>query len=430
MTDQNTPATLEEERRETVAAVIVTFNRVDKLPRTLESVLGQDYPCSTVVVINNASTDETREFLDATEDPRIVVRHLQENRGGAGGFEYGMALGHELGADYVWVMDDDCYPAPDALRILIEQRNAVAETLNKPVPFACSVVKAIDGALCEMNNPITTWDWPRAFLAGLNSMRVVECTFVSVLFPRYVLSEAGLPLAEYFIWFDDKEFTKRLSARYAPGIVAMDSIVIHDMGVNAGVNYREVTAANLWKFASGARNQSSYRWHFEGSGSYHAYRRRVLDQMRSARVPQSVQRHMREALKSGKSFAPVPKFPAELRDDLQLDVGRIADAPPAAIVPQPAVPFASNAKQVGPQRKRKSKKQSRLSRLVQRSRRQPVSPAQLHRLQVRINLLQSELDEYEAHGKTLDALVETLEAKLAPVNDALPTNGAASSVSK
>lgn len=404
---------------ETVAAVIVTFNRLEKLPRTLESVLAQDYPCAAIVVVNNASTDGTREYLDSIDDPRIVIRHLQENRGGAGGFEYGMALGHELGADYVWVMDDDCYPAPDALGILVEQRNAVAETLNKPVPFACSVVKAIDGELCEMNNPITTWDWPRAFLAGHNSMRVVECTFVSVLFPRYVLSEAGLPLAEYFIWFDDKEFTKRLSARYAPGIVAMDSVVVHDMGVNAGVNYREVTASNLWKFASGARNQSSYRWHVEGPESYKAYLRRVVGQMRSARVARDVQAQMRKALVSGKTFAPIPKFPSEMQADLRLDAGRVAVAPPAAVVPQPAVPFASSSPVADSAKRQQPKKASRLARTLRKSKRKPVSPAQLHRLQVRINLLQAELDERDAHGKRITSLVDALEERLLPTGSSV-----------
>ncbi|WP_416443798.1 glycosyltransferase [Leucobacter sp. HNU] len=174
-----------------VAAVIVTFNRLAKLPKTLETVRAQTHGCEWVVVVNNASTDGTREYLDGLDDPQLVVLHLDENLGGAGGFEHGMAHGVNLGADYVWIMDDDCYPDPNALEILLEQRDTASRMLGREVPFACSLVKYIDGSLCEMNNPITTWDWPRAYLAGAKSLLIVECTFVSVLVPRWAIEEQG-----------------------------------------------------------------------------------------------------------------------------------------------------------------------------------------------------------------------------------------------
>ncbi|MBL3690136.1 glycosyltransferase family 2 protein [Leucobacter chromiireducens] len=300
-----------------VAAVVVTYNRLGKLPRTLEAVYAQDHRPEWVVVVNNNSSDGTREFLDGLspdEYPGLVVMHLNENLGGAGGFEVGMERGYQLGSDYVWIMDDDCYPDSDALSILLEQRFAASEKLGRPVPFACSLVRFIDGSLCEMNNPITTWDWPRAYLLGLDSLLIVECTFVSVLVPRFALEEQGLPLRDYFIWFDDKEYTKRLTRAFGPGIIALKSEVVHDMGVNAGVNYRQVTKENLWKFEKGARNQASYRFHFEGKFSYISYIRRVLVEMRQGGVEKPVKRRMRQALWSGRKFNPQPRFPSPSSD--------------------------------------------------------------------------------------------------------------------
>ncbi|MFT4233086.1 MAG: glycosyltransferase family 2 protein [Leucobacter sp.] len=396
---------------ETVAAVIVTFNRVDKLPNTIASVMAQDHPCEKIVIVDNASSDGTREYLDSLDDPRLVIRHLRENRGGAGGFEYGMALGCELGVDHVWIMDDDCYPAPDALRRLVEERREVAEALDEPVPFACSLVKAIDGALCEMNNPITTWDWPRAFLAGRNAMRIVECTFVSVLVPCAVIAEAGLPLAEYFIWYDDKEYTKRLTAQYAPGIIVMDSIVVHDMGVNAGVNYRQVEKSTLWKFASGARNQASYRWNYEGKHSYLDYERRVIEQMREAGVPREVQAAMRDALLGGKTFNPRPKRPAEMRAQLMLDAGRTATAPPADVVPAPAVPFGGVAE--GPaSRLRVPARVKRVFSVLASFRRKSASRQQLQWLSRRTRLLEQELAELQEQRDRVDALIDEVSSRI------------------
>lgn len=296
-----------------IAAVIVTYNRLAKLPKTLETVLAQSYGCEWVVVVNNNSTDGTREFLDGLSDPRLKVLHLDDNLGGAGGFEHGMAYGYNLGADYVWIMDDDCYPEPRALEILLEERDEASQLLGYEVPFACSLVKYIDGSLCEMNNPITTWDWPRTYLGGLNSLLVTECTFVSVLVPRWALEEQGLPLGEYFIWFDDKEFTKRLERHYGAGIIALDSQVVHDMGVNAGVNYRQVNESNIWKFEKGTRNQSSYRIHNEGRLSYALYALRVFREMREGRVAKPVKKRMYAALREGMRFDPKPRFPNDPR---------------------------------------------------------------------------------------------------------------------
>ncbi|QBE49429.1 glycosyltransferase family 2 protein [Leucobacter triazinivorans] len=296
-----------------VAAVIVTFNRLAKLPKTLESVFAQSHAPAWVVVVNNNSSDGTQDYLDSLDDPRLVVMHLAENLGGAGGFEHGMAKGVNLGADYVWIMDDDCYPDPSALETLLDQRDRASKVLEHEVPFACSLVKFVDGSLCEMNNPITTWDWPRTFLAGLNSLLVTECTFVSVLVPSWALKEAGLPLGEYFIWFDDKEYTKRLTRAYGPGIICLDSTVVHDMGVNAGVNYRQVNADNLWKFSKGTRNQASYRYHYEGRFSYISYVRRVIVEMRQGNVAKGVKKQMRRALWAGRKFNPQPRFPNDAR---------------------------------------------------------------------------------------------------------------------
>ncbi|GAA1328800.1 glycosyltransferase family 2 protein [Leucobacter albus] len=294
-----------------VAAVVVTFNRLAKLPKTLEAIRAQEHAPEWIVVVNNQSTDGTREYLDALDFPGLIVMHLPKNIGGAGGFEMGMERGYEVGADFVWVMDDDCYPEPAALRLLLEQREVSSRVLGREVPFACSLVKYIDGSLCEMNNPITTWDWPRAHLMGAASMLVVECTFVSVLVPRGVLAELGLPLRDYFIWFDDKEYTKRLTAAYGPGIIAMESLVTHDMGVNAGVNYRQVDESNIWKFEKGTRNQASYRLHYEGRWSYLNYVRRVRLGMKQGNVTKPVRKRMYKALLEARRFNPQPRFPGQ-----------------------------------------------------------------------------------------------------------------------
>ena len=72
-----------------------------------------------------------------------------------------------------------------------------------------------------------------------NLVMVTQCSFVSVLIPRWVMEAFGLPYKEYFIWFDDAEYTLRIT-KACPGVEVLDSVVLHDMGVNQGVNYSMV----------------------------------------------------------------------------------------------------------------------------------------------------------------------------------------------
>jgi len=293
-----------------VAAVVVTYNRLDKLKKGIASIRASSVRPRTIVLVDNASTDGTGDYLRSIAgDEDVHVLSLPENVGGAGGFAAGLRRAYDLGADFFWIMDDDCYPEPDALGRLLDEHRAVEEHVHDRVPFACSVVKFVDGQLCEMNEAVTTWDWPRYLVQGLSSVKVRECTFVSVLLPRWTVEEHGLPLAEYFIWYDDKEFTKRLSSRTRPGIQVLDSYVVHDMGDNKGVNYGQITAQNVWKFKYGARNQSSYRWHYEGKLSWITYVKTVVGKMRRGGVPRNLQVQMVRQLLAGIRFNPQPQFP-------------------------------------------------------------------------------------------------------------------------
>ena len=68
-----------------VNAVVVTCNRCELLKQAIDALLNQTYPLNKIVIINNASTDGTKEYLDNVIDDRLIVIHKETNEGGAGG---------------------------------------------------------------------------------------------------------------------------------------------------------------------------------------------------------------------------------------------------------------------------------------------------------------------------------------------------------
>jgi GT2 family glycosyltransferase len=286
-------------------AVIVTRNRPEKLALALKAVALQTRRPDLTLVIDNASDDVTRDFLAAAlhADATLRVHRLAQNMGGAGGFCEGIRQACALGADWIWLSDDDAYPSPDALDVLAVTMARFEARHGRRPPFACSRVEWTDGSHCEMNTPRPVWDWPRFLTADDPVALVDSCSFVSVLLSRWAVDLHGLPIAEYFIWFDDAEYTRRLSQTH-PGIYCPESRVTHDIAVNRGVNFSYVTPEDLWKFRHGARNEASFRLRREGWVSWLIFADQLRRQMRGGRVPWRLRWPIYRSLVSGIRFNP------------------------------------------------------------------------------------------------------------------------------
>lgn len=291
-----------------VAAVIVTYNRADKLVRVLEALDKQTRAPDRIYVIDNASTDNTATLMKERQGDTLRHLRLARNMGGAGGFNAGVKAAFADGFDLMWISDDDAYPEPDALEKLIDGLAEFETATGYKPSFACSAVRWTDGSWCEMNTPGPVWDWPRFYSADMPYFLVRSCSFVSVLIPRWAVRAHGFPIRDYFIWYDDAEYTQRLAKSY-PGIFVPDSLVIHDVGVNHGVNYGMVTDDTLWKFRYGARNETSFRRREQGLVGVLAFLYQVRSQMAEGRVPSRLRGSIYKALWEGWRFKPEIEMP-------------------------------------------------------------------------------------------------------------------------
>ncbi|MER7605774.1 glycosyltransferase [Nocardioides sp. NPDC023903] len=206
-----------------VAAVVVTFNRLELLQRLLERLDVVD-GLDEVIVIDNASTDGTSQWLaelDGAEEPGqrqvpVIARTLQRNSGGAGGFHDGLELAIERGADLVWLMDDDGLPDTDCLGLLLKQTDLDfwgPLVVDEGDPGRLVFPIRLPGRSKVVHQLA---DVEAAATDGL--IKDIVIPFNGVLVTRDLVERIGYPRAEYFIWGDDHEY--RLRAEKAGARIA------------------------------------------------------------------------------------------------------------------------------------------------------------------------------------------------------------------
>lgn len=99
-----------------ISVMLLTYNREKLLPRAIKSVLNQTFSDFELVIVNNASTDNTDQVIQGfLSDPRIVYKKHEKNIGPFGGLN--TCLDNVTG-DYVLNLADDDELVPDALEAI------------------------------------------------------------------------------------------------------------------------------------------------------------------------------------------------------------------------------------------------------------------------------------------------------------------------
>ena len=238
-----------------ITTVVVTFNRSNLLRRCLSAIACQTQAPDRVLVVDNASTDDTREWLCSwlpTNLPQGRLIALNENLGGAGGFAAGIENALKTDCSWVWMMDDDAEP----------HHSALAE-LMKVAHNPCNIYGSL-----AVSGDDTSWT---TTLLG-KSQRIVDkaadvperwrvqsLPFLGFLIHRDLVSQIGLPDAGYFIAADDIEYCMRAEHAGAEIIIAGKSRIEHPKSDRyiARMPGRKLICLNLppWKRYYDTRNR-------------------------------------------------------------------------------------------------------------------------------------------------------------------------------
>lgn len=242
-------------------AIVVTYNRLSKLKICIEAL--QSSSCEVdILIVNNASTDGTSEWLtDIAPKKQVNVLNLSSNIGGAGGFCEGVRWGIENGYDRLWLMDDDCYVNSGTLSHLREADHLLGGEFG----WLSSVALWTDGTPCLMNKQKTTRDfYPNAHLLANSLLQATQATFVSLFLTAKTVREFGLPIKDFFIWGDDVEYTRRIAVRGGiKSFIVGASTVTHDMASNNGSSIATDEEARIPRYEYSYRNEG-YLYRKEG----------------------------------------------------------------------------------------------------------------------------------------------------------------------
>lgn len=194
-----TPATF-------VICVIVTRDRVDLLRRGLAAIAGQTRPPDHVVVVDNGSDPTVAAVLADSGMPHTYLPSAT-NLGGAGGFAYGILAARALGADWVWLADDDGRPGS-------------AWTLGRLLVCAADHdLDAVSPLVVDEEDPTQLafplrrglhWARHTRDLGGAVLVPNVANLFNGALFSARALDALGLPDPRLFVRGDEVEIHRRL----------------------------------------------------------------------------------------------------------------------------------------------------------------------------------------------------------------------------
>ena len=240
------------ETPDSYAVVIVTHNRQHMLEQCLKHAVFQTLRPAAVVVVNNASTDGTRQYLDELKknrvysDIKLLICHEKENVGGAGGFHDGMKLAMKhTEARWILVIDDDAVLDYDCCEKMRPGYDEETVTGQPVLAKACAVYGRGSLELTHRKDrrgavPVKRYTEDTFFCTSTS--------FCGSMFHRSLIEKIGYPRKDYFIWFDDTEYSMRVN-RHSSILVFTGASLQH-----GDPEAPDRSAVVDWRYYYGTRN--------------------------------------------------------------------------------------------------------------------------------------------------------------------------------
>lgn len=217
-----------------VACIVLNWNGWRDTIECLAALKQCAYPLLSVIVVDNGSTDDSIGRIRAAH-PEILLLESGENLGFAGGNNIGIRYALAHAADFVWLLNNDTKPAPEALSALIAK--ALTDRRIGAVSSICYYADAPSAVEAWAGTRVNLWmgyvrnstvphedDWFQALYGA------------SLLIARTAIEDAGLLDEGFFLYWEETEFCLRLRKKGWRLAAAPDSRVLHKVSASTGGN--------------------------------------------------------------------------------------------------------------------------------------------------------------------------------------------------
>jgi GT2 family glycosyltransferase len=197
-----------------VVAVILCWNGITTLPEVVEAVARQSHGIRRVIIVDNGSTDGSREWIQEHARGAVSAMLLASNLGVGAGHNAGwQAALDDPGCTFIWSLEHDCVPEPDCLRQLVRAHRMFGASGRVRLAGATPIQLNAD-----LLDPRPSYAWRRGRFQRLPKLSDYAAPFINqaltfngTLFHADAVREVGLLRPDFFATFEDYDYRRRMA---------------------------------------------------------------------------------------------------------------------------------------------------------------------------------------------------------------------------
>ncbi len=271
----------------TIAVVVTYANRFCLLKKVLESALSEGV--IKIIVIDNNSSSESKSKLKAYQEylgkKKMKVIYLDDNYGSAVGYKIGLEEAcNDKACEFIWLLDDDNQPKKESLNVLKDYWNSIVQDdKNEKVSLLsyrkdrkaykeAIMINDPDLVLGRMNGFLGFHivDLPKKLLKlikrklGLSTFedakhiksgKVSVAPYGGMFFHKEILESIGYPNEDFFVYYDDHDWSYRITQNSGDIYIVLDSIVDD---IDTSWNLKEKTGSPFYSYLNEGDNFRIY----------------------------------------------------------------------------------------------------------------------------------------------------------------------------
>ncbi|MBR4558095.1 MAG: glycosyltransferase family 2 protein [Fibrobacter sp.] len=213
-----------------VCIILVNFKNEQKTVDCLRALEKSTVQPACVCIVDNASTEKSKQlFWSHTFKFKVRWIWNEKNHGFAAACNQGIrAVQDEFADSYIWLLNNDTLPEPEALQKMLEKAEATHAGITG------SLIKKANGefsgGVCFIHPKLATVRRPSSpeetgfdYVEGSSFLISPEC-----------LKKTGLLSEDYFLYFEESDYCQKAKRNGFSLAWATDSIIWHDIGSSTG----------------------------------------------------------------------------------------------------------------------------------------------------------------------------------------------------